>query len=144
MDRKEIPVLFSVFTIHSRSSSALTIEDRMPLLFTHKPERPIDPEARFDLHRRSSIWPRIREVHLHNNPACAACGSQKDLECHHIKPFHTHPELELSPSNLLTLCEGKTCNCHLTFGHLGLWRSWNVNIVEDAARMLAKIKGRPQ
>lgn len=104
---------------------------------------PSDPEAKFDLHHRSSAWKHVSETHLHNNPTCAACGGKEDLTAHHIEPFHVRPDLELSPSNLITLCEGKTCNCHLHHGHLGLWRSWNANIREDAAKMLAKIKGRP-
>lgn len=102
-----------------------------------------DANAQFDLHLRSSSWKHVREVHLHNNPTCASCGSKEGLEVHHVVPFHKDPSMELIPSNLLTLCGAMAWNCHLRFGHLGSWRSWNANIVEDAAKMLAKIKGRP-
>ncbi len=94
---------------------------------------------------RSSQWPKVREAHLHNHPTCALCGGIRKLEVHHIRPFHLHPDLELDPSNFITLCEDDDdgMNCHLAGGHLGNFKSWNVNIVADAAYWLSKIKNRP-
>jgi hypothetical protein len=70
----------------------------------------------------------------------------KKLEVHHIKPFHLHPELELEPKNLITLCENKSdgVNCHLLFGHLGSFRSFNVRVISDAIEWKAKILSRPK
>jgi hypothetical protein len=59
---------------------------------------------------------------------------------HHRLPFHERPDLELSPDNLMTLCEaGKYgINCHLLVGHLGNWRRWNPFADQDA--LLWRIK----
>lgn len=93
--------------------------------------------------KRSPHWPKVRRDHLEKHESCAACGSTKSLEVHHIKPFHLFPDLELSPSNLVTLCEGGPSNCHYLVGHLLNWSSYNVDAVEDAARWLDRIKHRP-
>jgi hypothetical protein len=97
-------------------------------------------------HKRSSGWGKARKEHLKNNPECALCGGTKKLNVHHIKPFHVHPELELEPSNLITLCEdkGDGVYCHLFFGHLGNYKSINVTLVEDIAVWREKLKNRPK
>lgn len=69
---------------------------------------------------RSPLWPAAREAHLKLEPDCQVCGGTDGLNVHHIRPFHLHPELELDPTNLITLCTAnKTMNCHLKFGHWG-------------------------
>ena len=75
--------------------------------------------------KRSGKWPSVRKTHLEAHPTCELCGGTKKLNVHHIKPFHLHPELELDPSNLITLCEEDRggVNCHLFFGHLGNFRT---------------------
>lgn len=95
---------------------------------------------------RSDKWPKTRAAHLKNFPACAVCGGRKKVEVHHIRPFHLHPELELDSSNLITLCENDDdgVNCHLFFGHLGNFKSFNVDVVVNAADWQKKIAERPQ
>lgn len=97
-------------------------------------------------HKRSSKWNKVRKEHLKNNPTCALCGGTKKLNVHHIRPFHVHPELELEPSNLITLCEdkGEGIYCHLFFGHLGNYKSINVTVVEDIKIWREKLAGRPK
>jgi hypothetical protein len=51
--------------------------------------------------------------------------------------------LELEPNNLVTLCEGDGVNCHFLFGHLGDWRSWNFQIVDDVDLWRKKLEQRP-
>jgi 5-methylcytosine-specific restriction enzyme A len=94
---------------------------------------------------RSSKWPEVRASHLKSHPECEACGERraKFLAVHHIVPFHVDASKELAPENLITLCEGESVNCHLLFGHLRNWRSWNVDVRKDAAEWRAKIKNRP-
>jgi hypothetical protein len=46
-----------------------------------------------------------------------------------VIPFHIRPNLELDPSNLITLCRGH----HLYVGHNGNWKLWNPRVREDAA-----------
>jgi 5-methylcytosine-specific restriction protein A len=96
--------------------------------------------------KRSSRWPSCRRQFLRQNPTCAVCGGKKKLEVHHKKPFHLHPALELDFENLITLCENKKdgVNCHLLFGHLGNFKSFNKNVDTDAALWNKKIDGRPK
>jgi 5-methylcytosine-specific restriction enzyme A len=77
---------------------------------------------------RSPNWPEVRRIHLEKEPWCRVCASMKDLEVHHIKPVHYNPELELEPSNLITLCESIGVNCHFVHGHLGNWKYYNMDI----------------
>jgi len=94
---------------------------------------------------RSDRWPRYRAAHLKDHPRCAVCGGNNRVEVHHIRPFHLHPELELDPENFITLCEddGNGVNCHLFFGHLGSFRSFNAGIADDAAAWRQKLSTRP-
>jgi len=89
---------------------------------------------------RSPKWKNVRKEHIENNPYCIACGRDKGLEVHHIKPVHLFPELELDPSNLVTLCADP---CHLLFGHLMHFKSWNSTVIQDSSNYLDKIKRRP-
>jgi len=92
---------------------------------------------------RSPLWPKVRAAHLKLFPTCAVCGwaGQEELQVHHCMPFSQNPALELDPGNLITLCQKHSC--HLLFGHLCSFKSWNAQVREDAATMLAKIKARP-
>lgn len=91
-------------------------------------------EARTCGATRSPLWPGVRAAHLKGEPNCRVCGGDTGLQVHHIRPFHIHPELELEPTNLITLCTGnKTINCHLRFGHLdNFMTKWNPDIESDA------------
>lgn len=91
--------------------------------------------------QRSPHWSTVRKHHLKAHASCAACGDTAKLEVHHIKPFHEHPELELEPSNLITLCESKSYGiiCHLLIGHNGNYRNVNPNVKEDSAVWLQKL-----
>jgi len=90
---------------------------------------------------RASGWSRVRREHLLRQPTCQVCGRTNHLEVHHIEDYSTIPELELEPSNLITLCGGAT-KCHFTFGHLGSWHSINPDVVEDAQYFNEKIQNR--
>lgn len=93
--------------------------------------------------KRSNKWAAIRAAHLILQPLCAVCNGKEKLQVHHKEPFHLKPELELNPDNLITLCEGST-NCHILFGHLKNFKSYNVNVVEDAAQWNKKLIERPK
>jgi 5-methylcytosine-specific restriction endonuclease McrA len=41
---------------------------------------------------------------------CQWCGSRKQLQVHHVKPYASHPNLRFDPDNGLTLC----VECHNT------------------------------
>ena len=96
----------------------------------------------YDQHR-SDKWQVCRTAWLKRQPNCQVCGGTEKRQVHHIRPVHKFQDLELDPSNLITLCEGKTCNHHLLFGHLGNFRSWNMDVRGDAVKWGAKIRARP-
>ncbi len=82
---------------------------------------------------RSPQWARVAREHRLREPACVVCGYKgRKLQVHHIKPFHLHPQLELDPKNLITLCETRGREHHLLLGHLEAWESYNEHIREDA------------
>lgn len=89
---------------------------------------------------RSPKWKTIRKNFLEENNSCAACGRTKKLEVHHIVPVHLDPSKELDIDNLIVLCDDP---CHLLFGHLLDYKSWNSNVIEDSSSFLQKIKSRP-
>ena len=89
---------------------------------------------------RSPLWPAAEKAWLKLHPTCTVTGGKDTLNVHHIKPYHLHPELELDPTNFITLSR----EAHLIFGHLGLWSSYNENVVEDAAIWREKILNRPK
>jgi len=89
---------------------------------------------------RSYKWTEVRKNHLKDNPTCIACGRDKKLEVHHKIPVHLNPELELDPANLVTLCADP---CHLLFGHLMNFKSYNKLVIEDCSVYLSKVKNRP-
>lgn len=97
-------------------------------------------------HKRSTQWPTVRKNHLKANPTCAVCGGTEKLEVHHIKPFHVHPELELEPTNLMTMCESKSYGiiCHLLIGHWGSYKLTNPNVKKEAAAWLKKLTEKHQ
>lgn len=88
---------------------------------------------------RSGAWATVRRIHLEREPSCAACGRTKNLEVHHIQPYHERPELELDDGvdgtgldgNLVSLCGDP---CHFVFGHLLNYRRANKHVRDDAAR----------
>jgi len=103
---------------------------------------------------RSPKWTVVRNKHIKNNPECAACGGNDNLQVHHLKPFHMFPELELEPSNLITLCEEvikdddlKNDNHHLMLGHNGDFKKNNKKVLRDinnyrlTKTTLGKLKG---
>lgn len=84
---------------------------------------------------RSGRWPTVRDRFLEGRD-CVACGKRSDLIAHHRLPVNAFPELELDPANLVALCE----YCHLVFGHLGDWRSYNPEVLDDAARHRQRVE----
>lgn len=94
--------------------------------------------------KRSDKWPALRKQFLHEFPRCSVCGTEKNVQAHHVKPFHDNPELELDYTNLIPLCEGFGQGHHLLFGHLGSFRSYNENVLKDAEEWRFKISNRPK
>jgi hypothetical protein len=85
---------------------------------------------------RSPKWRSVRDAHVARQPACQACGRSRDVDVHHIIPFHQRPDLELEPTNLITLCSSP---CHLVHGHFMSWNRWNPTVVSDCERYRIKL-----
>jgi len=95
--------------------------------------------ARRHGHERSPEWPRVEREHRLQYPACAACGYKGEgIQVHHIKPFHLHPQLELDPNNLITLCQIEGREHHLLLGHLDDWESFNEHVQGDVKHFFRK------
>lgn len=79
---------------------------------------------------RGTLWRKVRNLHLKIEEYCQCCGRHKELEVHHIIPWHLSHELRVDPSNLITLCR----DCHFRFGHHSNWSDHNATIREDCER----------
>lgn len=88
---------------------------------------------------RSPEWAKVRKAFVKAHPVCEICGTSKDLQVHHVKPFHVDPSLELDPNNLVTVCTSKYWgfNCHLKVAHGGNFQWENPWVREDIAKMRA-------
>ena len=89
--------------------------------------------------KRSGKWPKVEKAHLADHPGCAVCGATKQVNVHHVKPYHLFPELELEAGNLITLCCGEHDH-HLLFGHLGDFKAFNPTVRADAEIWAFKIQ----
>jgi len=85
--------------------------------------------------KRSSKWYIIRQEHKKKHPYCAFGHKTVRVFVHHIFPFWKYPEYELVAWNLITLCWWH----HFWVAHFGSWKSFNVDILKDVAR----VKNRP-
>lgn len=83
---------------------------------------------------RAGRWDTVRDAHVKGQPACAVCGTKSGVEVHHVRPYHLFPELELDPTNLITLCREH----HLWWGHLGDFKSWNPEVRRWIDRRLSR------
>ncbi len=105
--------------------------------------QPRDQEAHATGVPRSPHWPATEKAFKAKHPTCEACGETRNLQVHHVLPYHKYPELELDESNLITLCEYPPHNCHFR-AHLYDWKSWDKDIRKHAAETLQAIKERPR
>ena len=118
--------------------AAIAVAKDLAVLFLralgHLPSHPVYGAA------RSGRWPALRKKYLALHPTCAACGSTEEVEPHHVRPFHIHPDLELDAENLISLCEKH--NCHLAFGHNYDWHAYNPHVAEDCRIQAMRTKQR--
>ncbi len=103
----------------------------------------VNPALKKPTAKRSGRWRAVEKRHLAAHPRCIVCGTTKFLRVHHVRPYHVYPELELEPTNLVTLCQSPWHNCHLYVGHLGDYKSWNPAVKSDARMWAKKMKQRP-
>lgn len=90
--------------------------------------------------KRSPRWSEIRKQHLEQYPKCAACGRDKKIEVHHKVPVHIDGSMELDLSNLISLCADP---CHMLFGHLMNFKSYNKTVEQDCRVYFNKVVNRP-
>jgi len=73
-------------------------------------------------------WRKTRNAFYKLNKTCAMCNATKDIQVHHIKPWHLYPEERYSYENLVSLC----LPCHFRFGHGRNWKAHNPIVVDMA------------
>ena len=100
--------------------------------FNFSTEHPVFGSIYTTVTGRSSKWSTIRSNWIEVNPFCVSCEAITNLSVHHIEPFHLNPQKELDLTNLITLCETPSRNCHLIVGHGGNWKTWNPDVRSDA------------
>lgn len=101
------------------------------------------PRYILDMRQRASQWRAVRDAHLAQESACAACGRTANLEVHHIIPVSFDETKQLDPNNLITLC---AYPCHIVFGHLMNYHCYNRDVRKMAAdyrKAVAKRKCLP-
>lgn len=94
-----------------------------------------------DYSTRSVKWNDFRKEFIVGK-TCAACDGSRALDVHHILPVHIRPDLEFDESNLIVLCDDAWKNCHHRIGHGFHWKSYNPNVIDDAAASLRSIQSR--
>ena len=77
---------------------------------------------------RDGNWRPTRNQFIEMFPVCECCGTEDDLNVHHIFPVRWYPKFELEPYNLITLCRRH----HFYYGHLNDWKKWNTHIWQVA------------
>lgn len=94
---------------------------------------------------RGPRWKALRMQALDRDEwKCVRCGTRKRLECDHVLPVRTHPELAYSLSNLQILCGA--CHTHKTrieVGHKSLTpkrQAWR-DLLRDMQRNPVEQKG---
>ena len=87
---------------------------------------------------RPAEWTKVRNEYVaEGHDFCEICGSKKDIEVHHVKPWAKWPDLRYEKSNLITLCRSKYWgfDCHWAVGHGGNTR-WENPWVRDDVKYL--------
>ncbi len=84
--------------------------------------------------KRSEFWDDVQNAFLKTHPTCAVCDESKQLNVHHMFPFHFvvlagRPDLELDSRNLVTLCVNHERQHHLLLGHLDDFESYNPDVL---------------
>lgn len=85
---------------------------------------------------RSAKWRSLRDNYLKKNNKCIACGTDSNLQIHHMIPVSVDPSKELCEANLCTLCE----KCHFVFGHLHNWKNYNPEVIRDCQDHYKRVK----
>lgn len=84
---------------------------------------------------RSPKWPALR-AHFIRGKCCQGCEATRDLEAHHVVPYHIDPSRELDENNLICLCR----ECHFQLGHLRDWSASNPYVWYDATVYLQRLR----
>jgi hypothetical protein len=58
----------------------------------------------------------VKLVKKRDNYKCQICGSNKDIQAHHIKPYKDYPELRYDINNGITVC----IDCHVIISPINL------------------------
>jgi hypothetical protein len=79
--------------------------------------------------RDAGRWRQVSRAYRARHPRCALCHRDKNIEAHHIVPWHKSAELRYDDNNLISLCRDD----HFKFGHFNNWKLSNPGISALAA-----------
>lgn len=83
----------------------------------------------FQIMHAEFAWREARGRFIKLQPGCQMCGATKELQVHHVYPWHLFPALRFELHNFVTLCQP----CHFRFGHFRDWKGYNPNILDLCA-----------
>lgn len=106
-------------------------DERHSLVFTASATR---KENVFHVLHACARWRAVRNAYVRLHPRCALCGHGKQLQVHHIVPWHVDESLRYHADNLVTLCQP----CHFRYGHGLNWKRHNMWITELADWLCAR------
>lgn len=70
-------------------------------------------------------WRKTQRLFIKEQSICQMCGILKELQVHHVYPWHLFEHLRFDLNNLVTLCQP----CHFRFGHWLSWYRFNPDIL---------------
>ena len=77
---------------------------------------------------RNPQWDNLRDECVIEQKVCQWCGTDKDLEGHHIIEFSYNPKYEMLKENIIVLCRKD----HYQIGHGGVsWSKGNPYVKEE-------------
>lgn len=88
---------------------------------------------------------KYRKLRTHvreRDKKCVFCGTNTDLEMHHLKSYKDHPYRRLDPTNVVLLCT--MCHTGVHRGGLAEDSFWNILWLLDrkiALKVWRKVKG---
>lgn len=86
-----------------------------------------DPQRLLERKRALSTVRTWRAKVIRRNPVCLKCGTQTNLQAHHIHGFADAPHLRIDPQNGATLCGQCHTNFHLSYGRRTGFTEANLN-----------------
>lgn len=84
-----------------------------------------DQQGFFHILHAEYRWRKTQQLFLKEQNVCQMCGITRELQVHHVYPWHLFATLRFDMNNLVTLCQP----CHFRFAHWQNWHRFNPEIL---------------